>query len=271
MVRLVAIVLFGLIAGCQDRPKVHSIDFVLEAEAVDPAVSAIRIVRLEDGTRWESGGERITQRFTPASTAKIPHTVLALELGAVSSPREIFEWDGVERFAPQWNKTQTFTEAFHNSTVWIYQQVTPRIGHAAINEGLASFAYGNADIGPPERLQDYWLVGPLAVSAAEQVTFLSKLQRQEFPLSSATYSDSRAIMRTDGGDDWSLYAKTGWKFAPDNVDIGWYVGWLEQRSGAAAGTYVFAFNMDMIEPETDRAKRRSVVVRALAEIGVDLE
>ena len=270
MGRLLAIILFGLIAGCQDTQKVHSIAFVLEAEGVDPAMAAIRIVRLEDGTRWESGGERLTQRFTPASTTKIPHTVLALELGAVSSPDEAFEWDGVERFAQQWNKTQTFADAFRNATVWIYQEVTPRIGHAAIVEGLASFAYGNADIGPPERLTDYWLVGPLAISVAEQVTFLSKLQRQAFPLSSATYSDSRSIMRADSGDDWDLFAKTGWKFAPENIDIGWYVGWLEKRSGPAAGTYVFAFNMDMTLPERDLKKRVRIVRRALAEIGVDI-
>jgi hypothetical protein len=42
----------------------------LRAEGVDPSKSALVILRLEDGRVWSSGGARIHERFTPASTAR---------------------------------------------------------------------------------------------------------------------------------------------------------------------------------------------------------
>jgi beta-lactamase class D len=261
----------------------HSLDSSLKKSGVDPARSALMIVRLEDGAVWLSGGARLGERFVAASTSKIPHTLIAIETGAVSGPDEWFEWDGQTRFLPAWNQSQTLADAFRNSTVWIYQTITPRIGSEALHDWLARFGYGNADTGTPDDFTRYWLAGPLKISAGEQVTFLARLAQHDLPLSERTYELAVPVMLAEAGSEtggeagpevgpkagkgWRLYAKTGWYSSDEAQDIGWYVGWLEQAGGDAPGTYVFAFNMDVDTPETDIPKRPAAVRRALVDIG----
>ncbi|WP_277813179.1 OXA-1090 family carbapenem-hydrolyzing class D beta-lactamase [Hyphomonas johnsonii] len=244
-----------------------ALDESVAAAGADPATATLVIYRLEDERTWISNPARSAEQFTPASTSKIPHTLIALETGAVSGPDEVFEWDGVKRWANSWNQTQDFAAAFKRSTVWIYQALTPRIGAPALHDWLDQFHYGNADVGPPENVTQYWLAGPLAISAQEQVAFLAHLARRTLPLSARTYELGVPMMAADSGPGWTLYGKTGWKTVAGETDIGWYVGWLEQTGGEAPGTYVFAFNMDMTDPGADVPKRKAVVMRALSDLG----
>ncbi|MFN3314103.1 MAG: OXA-1090 family carbapenem-hydrolyzing class D beta-lactamase [Hyphomonas sp.] len=252
---------------CCAPPEKNPLEQALLAEGISPASSALVIYRLEDEKLWASGGARIRERFAPASTSKIPHTLLALETGAVVAPDERFEWDGETRFVASWNEDQDFAAAFQRSTVWIYQIVVPRIGAARLSEGLATFGYGNAEIGGPEVLDRYWLQGPLAISAAEQVAFLSRLAGRTLPLSARTYDLAVPVMLLAEGEGWQLYGKTGWKSVEGEMDIGWFVGWTEQSTGDAPGTYAFALNMDMPGGMAEAPKRRAAVERALRSLG----
>lgn len=256
-----------LLAGCAAAPAANSLDASLTTVGVSPEASAIVIVRLEDERVWTSGGPRIDERFVVASTSKIPHTLIALETGAVSGPDEVFEWDGEVRFLPAWNKDQSLADAFRNSTVWIYQAITPRVGSDALQGWLEAFGYGNADVGDPEQVTRYWLEGPLKASAAEQAGFLARLARHTLPLSARTYALAEPIMLAEAGGDWRLYQKTGWYSSDSDQDIGWCVGWLDQTGGAMPGTYVFAFNMDMNDPDADIPRRAGAVRQALSDIG----
>lgn len=275
----------AVLIACQSPvvPATGNLDHILENQALSPDVAAVVIYRLEDERVWTSSGDRPTERFVAASTSKIPHTLIAIETGAVSGPDEWFEWDGQTRFLPAWNQSQTLADAFRNSTVWIYQTITPRIGSEALHDWLARFGYGNADTGTPDDVTRYWLAGPLKISAGEQVTFLARLAQHDLPLSERTYELAVPVMLAEAGPEtgpetwgeagpeagkgWRLYAKTGWYSSDEAQDIGWYVGWLEQAGGAAPGTYVFAFNMDVDTPETDIPKRPAAVRRALVDIG----
>ena len=270
MLRLVLAISACLMAACLAPTSgiaPQSIEYSVEIAGADPSRSALLIVRLEDGAKWSSGGARVDQRFVAASTSKIPHTLIAIETGAVSGPDEWFEWDGQARFLPAWNKSQTLADAFRHSTVWIYQTITPRIGSEALHGWLASFGYGNADTGAPEDIATYWLRGPLRISAREQTAFLTRLVRHELPLSARTYELAVPVMLAEEGKGWRIHAKTGWYSSDEDQDIGWYVGWLEQSGGPAPGTYVFAFNLDVMTPETDIPKRPAAVRQALADIG----
>jgi len=253
--------------GSAPVPEDNPLEQALLAEGIDPGVAALVIFRLEDEKVWTHGGERVNARFSPASTSKIPHTLLALENGAVTGPEERFTWDGETRFVDSWNEDQDFAAAFQRSTVWIYQIVVPRIGAEQLKQGLASFDYGNADIGGPDKISTYWLGSPLAISAAEQVAFLSRLARWTLPLSAETYATALPMMQLALGDGWALYGKTGWKQVKGETDIGWFVGWAEQTGGEAPGTYVFALNMDMPGGKAEAPKRRAAVERALRSLG----
>ena len=261
-----ALTLVALCACSQGKEAIPGVDVAdaIEAEGIDPARSALLIVRLEDGAEWQSG--RIDQRFPPASTSKIPHTLIALETAYATSPEHLFEWDGVERTFDFWNRDHTLQTAYRFSAVWAYQRLTSELGHDTMSSWIKKLDYGNADIGSVDDLTTYWLRGPLEISPREQVNFLARLVREELPLSAGTYRMGRQIMQEDQGENWTLYAKTGWRSDGVNMDIGWYVGWVETVDDGSTGHWLFAFNMDMPDAAA-QAKRKAIVRRALVSLG----
>jgi beta-lactamase class D len=50
--------------------------------------------------------ERATQRMSPASTFKIPHSLMALDAGVLKDEFQLFRWDGVERSFSGHNQDQ---------------------------------------------------------------------------------------------------------------------------------------------------------------------
>ena len=244
-------------------PAVTDVSAIVGRQGVDPERSALVIVNLETREQWVSNAPRVAQRFSPASTSKIPHTLIALETGFATGPEQQFKWDGTKRMASAWNRDQTLKSAFQVSAVWVFQEIAAGLGQERMRYWLEIFDYGNHQIGSEEDLTTYWLQGPLAISAREQVVLLEKVARRRLPLKPETYHDARQIMLVDKRISSALFAKTGWYFNETQTDIGWYVGWLE--TGEA--TFVFGFNMDMPNPKQDRHKRRSTVEAVLSYIG----
>lgn len=240
---------------------------IVAENGVDVSRSALIVRHLQDGTEWTAGGVRLDDRFSPASSSKIPHTLIALETGLATGADTAFVWDGIDRHFASWNQDQTLASAYARSAVWVYQQITTELGGDTMSDWLSRFGYGNHNVGGEDDLTTYWLRGPLAISAREQTDFLERLATQRLPLSDRTYEIAETIMRVDGDDDWTLYAKTGWRHDDVNIDIGWYVGWLETTVSGEAETYVFAFNMDMPNPAEDLDRRIDTVLAVLSEIG----
>lgn len=223
--------------------------------------SALVVSRLNDKKSWVSNPARVQQRFSPASTSKIPHMLIALE-HELAKPGTMFVWDGKPKGLDGWNRDHSLSSAFSNSVVWVYQSIAQRAGRQTMADGLTSFGYGNADVGSEEQLTSYWLDDTLLISAHEQIVFLSKLASEQLPLSTETYKDARNIMTSDTGAGWRMYSKSGWRHGSDIMDIGWFVGWVE----CSSETYVFALNMDMPNPSYV-AKRKQVTMAVLREIG----
>lgn len=93
--------------------------------------------------------DRARARFTPASTFKIPNSLIGLETGAVrDADSEIFKWDGVTRQIAPWNRDQTLRSAIRDSVVPVYQEIARRIGSERMRHYVARIGYGNNDIGP---------------------------------------------------------------------------------------------------------------------------
>src|SRR5262245_32465116 len=72
---------------------------------------------LYDAQRDEYGvfnGVRARERFLPASTYKIPNSLIALETGVVRDENEVLKWDRVKRRVPSWNHDQNMRDAFKN-------------------------------------------------------------------------------------------------------------------------------------------------------------
>ena len=102
------------------------------------------------------------------------------------------------------------------------------------------------------------LEGPLKISALEQVRFLTRLVTDQLPVSKEVQATVREMICIEEGDDWALYAKTGWA-----GNIGWWVGWVEKEGDFHA----FALNMDILQDE-DAGKRQIVAKKCLEVLGI---
>ena len=209
------------------------------------------IVVLDERTKGPSalvyGAERASKRFPPASTFKIPHTLFALDAGAVRDEFQIFEWDGVKRSFAGHNLDQNLRSAMRNSTIWVFQQFAKDIGQERAVSYLKTIGYGNAD--PSSEEGDYWVYGNLGISAHEQIDFLKRLHKNDLPFRIEHQRLVKDLMIVEAGRDWILRAKTGWEGR-----MGWWVGWVEWPTGAV----FFALNIDTPNRTGDLAKREQI-------------
>lgn len=190
---------------------------------------------------------RATRRFTPASTYKIPNSLIALETGAVADETEVVPYGGEPQPFKGWEQDMDLRDAFAASNVPVYQEIARRIGLERMQEWVDRLDYGNRELGDvPDR---FWLDGPLAISAVEQVRFLARLTRQELPASASNQRVVRELALIEETPDAALFGKTGWIFDRTPM-LGWWVGWVER----AGRVYTFALNVDMAS-EDDVPKR----------------
>ena len=192
--------------------------------------------------------ERATRRYAPASTFKIPHTLFALDAGAVADEFQVFKWDGVKRAFDGHNQDQTLRSAMRNSTLWVYQRFANQISEPKARAYLLASNYGNGD--PTANRGDYWVDGNLKISAMEQIAFLRKLFRNTLPFKVEHQRLVKDLMVKQATSDWILRAKTGWEGR-----YGWWVGWVETSEGAV----FFALNIDTPQRLEDLPKREQIV------------
>lgn len=175
--------------------------------------------------------------FLPASTFKIPNSLIALETKVITAEDTIY-WDGVERWLPDWSKDHVLKSAFAVSCVPCYQQIARKIGVERMNKYTKLIEYGNLEI-RDTTIDNFWLTGNSRITPYEQVDFLTKLKKNELVFRDSVIATVKDIMVNEVGEDYTLYAKTGWS-QPNNVNNGWFVGYLETKE---KGTMVFAVNI----------------------------
>lgn len=231
-------------------------------------VGAFAAFRTDGQQVIASDNSRVRNAVLPASTYKIPHSVIALETGVVADPdKDVFKWDGVTRSIPEWNKDHTLRTAIAASAVPVYQQIARRIGKERMQKYLDAFEYGNHNIGGG--IDRFWLTGDLRISPMEQIAFVDKLRRRALPVSKRAQDLTADILPVTRAGDSVIRAKTGLigvddKTAVDGVkaSLGWLVGWAEKGSAQT----VFALNLDIREPKHS-ASRMKVAQRCLSDIG----
>ena len=199
-------------------------------------------------------------RYLPASTFKIPHALIGLSVGAVRNVDEVLPYGGAPQPFETWERDMGLREAIALSNVPIYQALARRIGLDRMRASVARLAYGNGEIG--DRVDEFWLRGPLKISAVEQVRFLARLATGALPFPRDAQAKVREIVLMETGEDWKLYSKTGWENAP-GPGIGWWVGWLH-KGGAI---YAFALNMDM-QHASDAGRRVELGKASLEALGL---
>jgi len=218
--------------------------------------------KVDDYLVISSDGTRSGEPKLPASTFKIPNSLIALETGVVEDPdKDVFKWDGVKRPIEAWNKDHTMRSAIAASAVPVYQEIARRIGEARMQKYVDLFEYGNRDIGGG--IDQFWLTGNLRIDPVEQVDFVDRLRRRALPISRRSQDLVCDILPVTPVGDSIIRAKSGLLGAErGEPSLGWMVGWAEKGEAQT----VFALNMDCREPRhiDDRMK---LTQACLAEIG----
>lgn len=194
--------------------------------------------------------ERCFQRFSPASTFKIPNSLIALETQAVQSDKDTIRYNGIEKPIPDWNRDHDLASAFKYSVVWYYKDIANRIGDSTMKIWLDTLTdYGT--MVRASKIDEFWLDGSLKISADEQVKFLTKFYKNELPFSTRTVGIVKEMMMYNQDGNSTIRAKTGASSA-DNV--GWFVGWVESKGNAQ----IFALNISVRDSMDNKFMRDRV-------------
>jgi beta-lactamase class D len=250
-------------------PRIEIRDSLAKRFAEDGTVGVFAAYDSGSNSIVTSDAPRSKQAILPASTFKIPNSIIALETGVVTDPdKDVFKWDGVARNFPDWNRDHTLRTAIAASAVPVYQEVARRIGADRMKTFVDKLDYGNRDIGGAP-IDYFWLTGNLRVSALQQIGFLDRLRRGVLPISKRSQDLTRDILPVTKVGDSVIRAKSGLIGVDDkspaggvSATVGWLVGWVEKGSTQT----VFGLNLDIREPR-HIASRVKLTQQLLADVG----
>jgi len=193
---------------------------------------------LNSSLYYSNNYKKADKGHLPASTFKIPNSIIGLETGVIKNIDEIFKWNGEKRYLPAWEKDLNLKQAFQFSCVPCYQEVARNIGVDAMNDYLIKLDYGIMEVNT-KTLDNFWLGGNSKISPLQQIDFLKRFYLKELPISESTYQVMKDILQINISDNYILSGKTGWSIS-NKIDNGWFVGFLETNKNV----YFFATNIE---------------------------
>jgi len=212
---------------------------------------------------YSNDHEWAKKELLPASTFKIPNSIIGIEAGVISDTT-IFKWDGKKRENSDWEADLTLAEAFQKSCVPCYQEVAQRIGYAEMKRYLGRFNYGSMEF-TEATLDNFWLSGNSKISQYQQIDFIERFYHDGLGVSEKTSDMVKEIMLIEKTDKYQLYGKTGWGLE-NNIDNGWFVGFVK------SGTKIYFFATNVI-PKKDfnmnnfKPIRKEITLTTLKETG----
>lgn len=223
----------------------------------------------EDTGKYQVTNEaRAKQRFSPFSTFKIPNSLIALDLGVVNDLEQKLSYDPEKYPVKEWWPAKWYSgplnlhDAFRYSAVPVYREIAVKVNAKRMQSYLDQFNYGNRDIS--SGVDSSWLNGSLAISAKEQVDFIRRMYRGELKVAERSLTLLKKIMLVEETGQYKLYAKTGGGQIGNGRMLGWYVGFVENRSG----THYFALNLDGATFSDVKQRRIDVAKTHLNQAGV---
>ena len=196
----------------------------------------------------------------PASTYKIPNSIIALELGIVNNDSTLLKWSGESRRLKLWEQDLTFKRAFHYSCVPCYQEIARKIGVQRMRDYVAKLDYGSIEL-DSTTIDDFWLQGNSKITQFQQIDFLRRFYNVELPINKRTNTIMKRMMVINDNEVYKLSGKTGWSIV-DEKSNGWFVGFVEQNDNviyfATNVEPLLGFNMSLF-PKT----RKQITIEAL--------
>lgn len=232
---ILSIAVVGVVLNCLASPpkEIPELRYVFEQFMIE---GSILIYDENENVYLCYDLERCNTPFCPASTFKIPNTLIALESG-IATPETVFEWNGEKRAFSGWERDMTLTEAFTTSVVPVYQEIARRVGVEQMQYYTRLFDYGDLDINP-DNIDCFWLEGNSAITQFQQIYFLRRLYHLELPARNESMKQVMKMMEYETTDNYVMSGKTGWAIRQKD-NITWFVGYVETNDNV----YFFATNV----------------------------
>jgi beta-lactamase class D len=205
------------------REVVPAFQAILDSANV---TGAILIFNPETNTFYSNDFAWCETGRLPASTFKIPNSIIALETGVMESDSTMIKWDGEKRRLGEWERDLTLQDAFHVSCVPCYQEIARKIGVERMKAWLKKLNYGRMIV-DSSSIDRFWLEGESRINQLEQIGFLYRLYNSKLPISARTETIIKRMMIIEENDTFRLSGKTGWALRNGNNN-GWFVGYLEK-------------------------------------------
>jgi beta-lactamase class D len=207
-------------AALRERPELRRF---FEAERV---TGTIAIFDSADGVTSCSDLERCSKGYIPASTFKIPNSMIALETSVVEDSETVLPWDKRHYSVETWNQDHTLRTAIQVSCVPCFMAIARKVGPERMADWVKRLDFGNGDISGG--IDRFWLSGALRISPLQQLDFLRRFDGNKLPISGRTAEIVRDIITLDVGPSHVLRGKTGSAMPPhEPLEAGWFVGWVE--------------------------------------------
>ncbi|RUW60151.1 class D beta-lactamase [Mesorhizobium sp. M7A.F.Ca.US.008.03.1.1] len=180
------------------------------------------------------------QRFSPASTFKVPLSLIGYDSGILNDEHTP-SWDYKPEFKAVKRDQKTVDPVIweRDSVLWFSREITRRLGSQRFAGYVSKFDYGNSDVsgnpGKNDGLTQSWVNSSLKITPVEQVDFLRKLLARKLPVSARAYDMTSAIIPTFQAGGWTVQGKTGSTRLRNDADkvqdkrsLGWFVGWANK-------------------------------------------
>nr|AIA14704.1 ClassD_beta_lactamase [uncultured bacterium] len=183
----------------------------------------------------------------PASTFKIPNSLIGLESGVIPNIDFVIPWDRVKRPIEAWNQDHTLKSAFAVSCVPYYQELARRVGFARMQDLVGKLDYGSMDV-RAGNLDEFWLRGYSRITPRQQLQFLTRLIERKLPFSQRSQDLVESIMLRESKPAYQYFGKSGWAFEGKH-ETGWFVGFV--RRGPKA--WAFASRLEADSPDAAKS------------------
>lgn len=206
----------------------------------------------DEFTRYNA--RRCKKSFSPASTFKIPNSLIALEEKILQDETSMIYWNGESWPVEAWNQDLDLQHAFRVSCVPCYIQIASKVSEEKYQQYLSEMNYGNQNPSGSEN-NSFWLDGNLRINQEQQIDFLRRLYHMQLSVSERSMKIVKKVLVEEKNDDFILSGKTGWNNALHAKDVGWYVGYLEKDNHV----YYFATNIESPQANESFGKARKEI------------
>ena len=245
-----------------------SVDLIQQQQLNNATISSLfeqaktnGVITIYDGNSYASYGNNVSRAntyYVPASTFKMLNALIGIENG-LTTPDEVYKWRGEKRLFPAWEKDMTLTQAMTASAIPVYQELARRIGLNRMQNEVKRIGFGNSNIG--NKVDDFWLVGPLKITPQQEAEFAYELANNRLPVSSASQEKVQTMMFNEEVNGNKVYAKSGW--GDVEPQVGWLTGWIVKPNGK-----IVAFSLNMEMRKEIAAKRKEIAYQSLKQLGI---